>query len=622
MELRMEKRLTAEHIKQWKEGVYHKAFTILGAHVTDGGTFFAVWAPHAHSVSVVGEFNNWDGRENPMEKEDATGIWTTQVSGVEKWDLYKFELKTAENAPPFLKSDPYARVAEVRPKTASLVYDSEEFDWEDETWLSSRGEQQSFRKPISIYEVYLASWKRKGPDNNEYLGYRELAQELVPYVKECGFTHIELMPIAEHPYDPSWGYQITGYYAPTSRFGDPDDLKYFINECHKAGIGVIMDWVPGHFPKDEQGLQMFDGTPLYEYADPRKREQKEWGTYIFDYGKPGVRNFLLSNAHYWCEKFHIDGLRVDAVASMLYLDYSKNDGEWTPNKYGGNEHLEAIDFLKDFNTIIHREFPGILTMAEESTSWEGVTKPVHHGGLGFDYKWNMGWMNDTLSYIKKEPGQRHDDPDKITFPMMYNYSENFLLPFSHDEVVHLKDPMVWKSSGNEQQQFANLRLLYTYFFSHPGKKLLFMGNEFAETSEWSEGYALHWHLLDHSRHRGIQRMVSDLNRFYQKEKSLHEIDRENEGFEWIELGRETPCLFAFLRKARDPADHILCILNFADYPLDNYHLSPFDGVQYELVFNSDSEYYGGQNRGSHYGKMGKQYVSVPPFTGLLLKPAD
>jgi len=617
----MKKRLTADHIRQWNEGSFLKASTVLGAHATGEGTFFAVWAPHAHSVSVVGEFNDWDGRRHPMEKEESTGIWMAFVEGVGQWSIYKYELKTSEDAPPFLKTDPYARAMEVRPKTASLVYSKlEGFNWEDDNWLANREERQSFRKPISVYEVYLASWKRKGPDNMEYLGYRELAGELVPYVKECGFTHLELMPVAEHPYDPSWGYQITGYYAPTSRFGEPEDLMYFINECHKEGIGVIMDWVPGHFPKDEQGLQMFDGTPLYEYADPRKREQKEWGTYIFDYGKSGVRNFLLSNACYWAEKFHIDGLRVDAVASMLYLDYSKEHGEWTPNKYGGNEHLEAIDFLKDFNTVIHREFPGILTMAEESTSWEGVTKPVHHGGLGFDYKWNMGWMNDTLSYIKKEPDQRAEDPNKITFPMMYNYSENFLLPFSHDEVVHLKNPMVWKSPGDEQQQFDNLRLLYTYFYSHPGKKLLFMGNEFAETSEWSEGYALHWHLLDHDRHRGIQRMVGDLNRLYRREQSLHEIDREGEGFEWIELGHDTPCFFAFLRKARDPSNHLLCILNFADYSIDNYHLGPFDGVQYQLIFNSDSEYYGGRNRGSHYGEMGKQHVSLPPFSGLLLTP--
>lgn len=616
----MKNKLTEDIIKWWKEGTCHKAHEVLGANTDEEGTHFAVWAPHAHSVSVVGEFNNWDGRENAMKKEDSTGIWTTYIPGIEQWELYKYELKTAEDAPPFLKSDPYAKAMELRPKTASLVYDLEDFSWDDEQWLAERELRQSFRQPISIYEVHLASWRRKGPDNNEYLTYRDLADQLVPYAKDCGFTHIELMPIAEHPFDPSWGYQVTGYFAPTSRFGDPKDLMYFINECHKAGLGVIMDWVPGHFPKDEQGLQMFDSTPLYEYADPRKREQKEWGTYIFDYSKAGVRNFLISNAYYWSEYFHVDGFRVDAVASMLYLDYSKENGEWTPNKYGGNEHLEAVEFLKDFNTVIHREFPGILTLAEESTSWEGVTKPVHHGGLGFDYKWNMGWMNDTLSYIKKDLSQRLDDPNKITFPMMYNYSESFLLPFSHDEVVHAKEPMVWKSSGTEEEEFANLRLLYTYLYSHPGKKLMFMGDEFAETNEWSEDRSLNWYLLDHGRHQGMKRLVGDLNRLYRDERGLHQIDRESEGFEWIELGHETPGFFAFLRKAQNPTDHILSVLNFSDYSIGDYHLGPFDGVQYQIIFNSDSEYYGGQNRGSHYGKMGKQHITVPPFSGLLLKP--
>lgn len=594
----------------------------MGSHLTEDGVYFAVWAPHAYSVSVVGEFNNWDGRENPMQKDESTGIWTTFVPGLEQWTLYKYELKTAEDAPPFLKSDPYAHAMEVRPKTASLVYNLEGYDWDDQEWIESREERQSFRKPISIYEVHLASWRRKGEDNNEYLSYRELAHELIPYVKDCGFTHIELMPIAEHPYDPSWGYQVTGYFAPTSRFGEPKDLMYFVDECHKNGIGVIMDWVPGHFPKDEQGLQMFDSTPLYEYKDPKKREQKDWGTYIFDYGKAGVRNFLLSNARFWCEKFHIDAFRVDAVASMLYLDYSKGPEEWTPNKYGGNEHLEAIEFLKDFNKIIHGEFPGILTFAEESTSWPGVTTPVHHGGLGFDYKWNMGWMNDTLSFIKKSPEERKQDPNKITFPMMYNYSENFVLPFSHDEVVHLKKPLVWKSYGNEKKQFANLRLLFTYMYGHPGKKLLFMGGEFAETSEWAEDRALHWHLLDYERHQGIKNLVDDLNALYGREKALFQQDQESEGFEWIELGRRTPSLFAFLRKAQDPSDHLLFVLNFSDQEIANYHLGPFEGVQYRIIFNSDSEYYGGTNDGGHWGMGEDQHIWMNRYSALILKPDE
>lgn len=618
----MDELLTDTYKETWLTGAHHEAYKYMGSHLTEDGAFFAVWAPHAYSVSVVGEFNNWDGRENPMQKDEQTGIWTAVVPGVEQWALYKYELKTAEDAPPFLKSDPYAHVMEVRPKTASLVYNLEDFEWSDDKWMADRGERQSYRKPISIYEVHLASWKRKGKHNNEYLTYRELAHKLVPYVKDSGFTHVELMPVAEHPYDPSWGYQVTGYFAPTSRFGEPKDFMYFINECHKNGIGVIMDWVPGHFPKDEQGLQMFDSTPLYEYGDPKKREQKDWGTHIFDYGEAGVRNFLLSNAQFWCDKFHIDGLRVDAVASMLYLDYSKGPGEWNPNKYGGNEHLEAIEFLKDFNRIIHGEFPGILTFAEESTSWPGVTNPVHHGGLGFDYKWNMGWMNDTLEFIQKDSKARAHDLNKITFPMMYNYSENFVLPFSHDEVVHLKKPLVWKSPGSESEQFANLRLLFTYMYGHPGKKLLFMGGEFAETSEWAEDRSLHWHLLDHERHQGMKRLVDDLNTLYRRERALHELDREAEGFEWIELGKRTPSLFAFLRKAEDPTDHLLFVLNFSGKHISDYHLGPFDGVQYRIIFNSDSKHYDGYNRGGHAGDREQQHIWMDGFSALILKPVD
>lgn len=618
----VESYLTETDKQRWQEGRHHEAYKKLGAHLSDDGTYFAVWAPNAYSVSVVGPFNDWDGRDNPMQKDEKTGIWTTFVPGVGHWELYKYELKTAEDAPPFLKSDPYAHVMEIRPKSASLVYDLGGFSWDDDRWMEERQERQSYRKPISIYEVHPGSWKRKGPDNSEYLTYRDLARELVPYVKSAGFSHIELMPIAEHPFDPSWGYQITGYFATTSRFGEPKDFMYFVNECHRNGIGVILDWVPGHFPKDEYGLQMFDSTPLYEHEDPLRREQKDWGTHIFDYGKAGVVNFLLSNAQFWCEKFHIDGLRVDAVASMLYLDYSKKHGEWSPNKYGGNENLEAIGFLRDFNRIIHHEFPGVLTFAEESTSWPGVTTPVHHNGLGFDYKWNMGWMNDTLEYLKKKTGERKKDPNKITFPMMYNHSENFVLPLSHDEVVHLKKPLVWKSPGSEQQQFANLRLLLTYMYGHPGKKLLFMGDEFAETSEWAEDRSLHWHLMDHHRHSGIKKLVDDLNRLYSGEASLHQLDHETGGFEWIETGERTPAFFAFLRKARNPADHLLFALNFSERKLDRYHLACFDGANYGVIFNTESEYYGGKNRGGHHIEGNDQHIWMEPFSGLILKPGD
>ncbi|NGP87530.1 1,4-alpha-glucan branching protein GlgB [Fodinibius halophilus] len=604
--------------EDWQAGQLDTAYRFLGAHLMDAGTHFAVWAPAAYSVSVVGPFNDWDGRDHRMKKHEGTGIWTVFVPKVDERTLYKYELKTAKDATPFLKTDPYARAMELRPKTASLVYDLDRYSWSDEQWMAERDKRQSFRNPISIYEVHLPSWKRK--EDNEYLTYRELANELIPYVKEMAFTHIELMPITEYPHDPSWGYQVMGYFTPTSRLGTPKDFMYFIDQCHKHGIGVIMDWVPGHFPKDEHGLQMFDGTPLYEYADPKKREQKEWGTNIFDYGKPGVQNFLLSNARFWCEKFHIDGFRVDAVASMLYLDYSKNAGEWSPNKHGGNEHLEAIQFLKDFNTIIHREFPGILTFAEESTSWPGMTTPVHHGGIGFDYKWNMGWMNDTLAYFKKGARERAEAPNKITFPMMYNYSENFVLPLSHDEVVHLKKPLVRKGTGSESQQFANLRLLFTYMYGHPGKKLLFMGGEFAETSEWSEDRELHWSLMDQERHQGIQQLVKQLNVLYRYEPAMHQFDRSADGFEWIELGEKTPSVFAFLRKAEDPSDHLLFVFNFSDRKIADYSLGPFLGVQYRTIFNSDSHFYGGENGGGHYGNMEEQYIWLSSFSALILKP--
>ncbi|MDX1672819.1 MAG: 1,4-alpha-glucan branching protein GlgB, partial [Balneolaceae bacterium] len=521
----MSRFLTKEKKWLWNEGRYIRCYELLGAHkkTRSGkhGVRFVVWAPNAYSVSVVGDFNNWDGREHPMTLDEDTGLWWTFVPGLKQWAIYKYEIKTAEDAPPFLKTDPYAFVTELRPKTAALVYDLEGYTWNDDAWMQNRGERQRYDKPISIYEIHIGSWRRKG-EHQEYLTYRELADELVDYVDGMGYTHIELMPVAEHPYDPSWGYQIIGYFAPTSRFGDPKDFMYFVDRCHQADIGVILDWVPGHFPKDEQGLQMFDGEPLYEHEDIRRREQKDWGTHIFDYGKAGVRNFLLSNAKFWLEKYHIDGFRVDAVASMLYLDYSKGPGEWSPNRYGGRENLEAIDFLQQTNDIVHEQYPGVLTFAEESTSWAGVTHPTDSGGLGFDFKWNMGWMNDTLTYVEKKPAARLNDPEKITFPMVYAMHEKFVLPLSHDEVVHMKRPLVFKSPGSDEEKFANLRLLYTYQYGHPGKKLLFMGSEFAQTSEWSEDRPLEWYLLEYERHQGVHNLVKDLLSIYRSEKALHE----------------------------------------------------------------------------------------------------
>lgn len=607
--------------EKWHAGNHHHTYEKMGAHLTEDGVRFAVWAPHAHSVSVVGQFNNWDGRENPMQKDEETGIWSTEVKGLEHWALYKYELKTGPESPPFLKADPYAFYSELRPKNASIVYELDGFEWEDEEWVSNRADNHRFDRPMSIYEVHIGSWRLKGWQNNEYLSYRELADELIPYVSEMGFTHIELMPISEFPYDPSWGYQVTGYYAPTSRYGEPKDFMHFVNECHKAGIGIILDWVPGHFPKDDQALQMFDGQALYEHEHPFRREQKDWGTHVFDYGKPGVRNFLISNAAYWCDKFHIDGIRVDAVASMLYLDYSKAHGEWLPNRYGGNENIEAIEFLKEFNRVMKDEYPGVLTIAEESTSWAGVTDSPDNGGLGFDYKWNMGWMNDTLSYMEMNVKGRYHNPRKITFPMVYAMHEHFVLPLSHDEVVHLKKPLAYKSPGDHEEQFANLRLLFSYMFGHPGKKLLFMGGEFAQTSEWSEDRQMDWHLLNYKPHQGMQRLVSDLLDMYKEEFALFERENDYNSFEWVHLGNEHPALFSFLRKAGDPGNHLFFILNFSDQEVFDYSPGPFEGTQYELLINTDSEYYGGENRGSLSEPVDgyRQKSGVAPFSALILK---
>ncbi len=611
--------LSEFELDEWNNGTYHHAHKKLGAHIKNKGVEFAVWAPHAHSVSVVGTFNGWDGRRHPMEKDQQTGIWKIHIPDAAHLDAYKYELKTGPESQPFLKADPYAFYFELRPKTASIVYELNGYEWSDASWMKQRRQRQAYDQPISVYEVHAGSWKRKGYETSEFLTYRELAEELIPYVKQMGFTHIELMPVAEHPFDPSWGYQVTGYFAPTSRFGEPKDFMYFVDCCHQEEIGVIMDWVPGHFPKDEQALRMFDGTPLYEYADPRRGEQKEWGTHVFDYGKPEVCNFLISNASYWCERYHIDGLRVDAVASMLYLNYSRKKGEWVPNVYGGNEHLEAVNFLRAFNNMLKEHHPGVISIAEESTSWPGVTLPTERGGLGFDYKWNMGWMNDTLSYLKMDEKGREAHPRKITFPLTYATHEKFVLPLSHDEVVHLKKPLVKKSPFNEPAQLANLRLLYTYQLGHPGKKLLFMGGEFGQTSEWAENRELDWHLLQHSGHAGIKALIRDLMILYNNEAALYECDYDAEGFEWIDLSNRPRGLFSFLRKPKDPSNHLFIILNFSNQKIDSYTPALFSDIQYELVINTESHYYGGTNTGGHGGEGGKQTAWLAPFSGLILK---
>lgn len=617
----------------WGEGNHQKAYDFMGAHPKKigkiKGTLFVVAAASAYRVSVVGSFNNWDGRVHSMRKAQEQGIWEIFIPHVAEGDLYKYEIKATAKEAPFLKADPYAFEAELRPLTSSVVANIEGYKWNDAEWMKSRERAQSKDQPISIYELHLGSWKRKIEHGPDFLTYRELAGQLIPYIKEMGFTHIELMPVAEHPYDPSWGYQVTGYYAPTSRFGTPEDFMFFVDEFHKAGIGVLLDWVPAHFAKDDHGLRRFDGQGLYEHEDPRQGEHADWGTCIFNFGRTEVQNFLVSNAAYWCDKYHIDGFRVDAVASMLYLDYSKKEGEWLPNKYGGRENIEAINLLRKFNDVLHSQFPGVITFAEESTSWGGVSRPTKTGGLGFDYKWNMGWMNDTLAYIQKDPVHRKYHQDQLAFSLVYAFSEHFTLPLSHDEVVHMKHSMLSKMPGDDWQKFANLRLLYTYMYTHPGKNLLFMGGEFGQWSEWNHQNSLDWHLLEWGKHKGLQQLVKDLNKVSKEEKSLHEIDADWRGFEWIDVSDADNSLISFVRRGKSADDFVVVILNFTPTVHHGYQIGvPKDG-EYEVVLNTDSEYYGGSNAGdsvinAKWGDWHNQpaYINatIPPLAGLILKP--
>ncbi|MCA9921842.1 MAG: 1,4-alpha-glucan branching protein GlgB, partial [Anaerolineales bacterium] len=521
------------------EGKLLKMYDSIGAHLheADGrsGVLFTVWAPSALRVSVIGDFNQWDGRRHPMRFHPGSALWELFVPGLHEGTLYKFEIKTRYKDYTVAKADPVGFAGQMRPNNASMVWDVNKYEWHDQTWLQGRPQIQSINQPISVYEVHLGSWRKKEVDGEwHWLTYTELAQELIPYVQEMGYTHIELLPVSEFPFDGSWGYQVTGYFAPTSRYGSPDEFMAFVDTCHQAGIGVILDWVPAHFPMDEHGLGFFDGTHLYEHEDPRKGSHPDWGTYIFNYGRNEVRQFLISNALFWLDKYHIDGLRVDAVASMLYLDFSRKHGEWIPNQYGGRENIDAINFIREFNNQVHEQYPGVLTIAEESTSWPGVTHDTADNGLGFNLKWNMGWMHDTLQYFSNEPVYRSFHQGTLTFSLLYAFSEKFMLPFSHDEVVHLKRSMLDKMPGDVWQKFANLRLLYSYQWSHPGKKLLFMGGEFGQWQEWSEARSLDWHLLDgDAKHAGLKRLVHDLNNLYRYEKPLHELDDSWEGFEWI-----------------------------------------------------------------------------------------
>jgi 1,4-alpha-glucan branching enzyme len=614
------------------EGTQLRGQEKLGAHPMQlgaiSGVLFAVWAPNASRVSVVGDFNGWDGRVNPMRLLMPHGVWELFVPGLGNGDKYKFEIRTRDGEV-FQKADPYALRLETPPRSASIVWDVGPFGWGDQAWMESRRDQNSWLdRPMSIYEVHVGSWAR-GADGERFLTYRELAEQLVPYVRDAGFTHIELLPVMEHPFAGSWGYQVIGFFAPTSRFGPPEDFKLFVDSCHRAGIAVILDWVPGHFPKDAHGLARFDGTALYEHADPRMGEHQDWGTLIFNYGRNEVRSFLLSNALFWLEQFHVDGLRVDAVASMLYLDYSRGPGQWIPNKFGGRENIEAIDFLRQLNTLTHSEQPGSITAAEESTAWPGVSRPVHLGGLGFTYKWNMGWMHDILTYMTHAPIHRRWAHNQLTFSMLYAYHENFILPFSHDEVVHGKGSLIGKMPGDSWQQAANLRALYGYLFTHPGKKLLFMGCEIGQWPEWNHDRGLEWAFADEVPHRGIRKLVTDLNALYRREPSLHQMDFDPAGFQWIDCNDNENSVVSFLRRARDARDFTVVVLNFTPVPRAGYVVGvPEPGVYRELA-NTDAEVYGGSNMGNAgavasepvpaHGHAQRLCVTLPPLSCLILK---
>ena len=585
------------------EGTHYEIYRKLGAHLMEvnghAGVLFSVWAPNAQRVSVVGDFNGWDGRLHPMRKRVEAGIWEIFIPGVGEEAHYKFELRNCFGQI-VLKGDPFAFYSQHGLQTASLVFNLDRFTWSDREWMESRRTREWHKEPVSVYEVHLGSWARIPEENNRYLSYREFSDRLIKYVLEMGYTHIELMPIAEHPFDGSWGYQVTGYYSPTSRFGNPDEFREFVDRCHQAGIGVILDWVPGHFPKDAYGLAQFDGTHLYEHADPRQGEHQDWGTLIFNYGRSEVRNFLIGNALFWLDEYHIDGLRVDAVASMLYLDYSREPGAWVPNVHGGRENLEAIYFLKRFNEVSYERFPGIMTIAEESTAWPGVSRPTFLGGLGFGFKWNMGWMHDFLVYMSREPVHRKFHQGDITFSLLYAFQEHFILVLSHDEIVHGKGSMVNKMPGDAWQKFANLRMFYAWMYSYPGKKLLFMGGEFGQWQEWNHDRSLDWHLLQFPMHAGLRRLVQHLNYLYRNEPALWQLDDSYEGFEWIDFHDAESSIVAYIRKAHD-GPSLIFVVNATPVPRHSYRLGAAGEGWYEEILNTDAETYGGSNVGNYGG---------------------
>ncbi|MDH5668909.1 MAG: 1,4-alpha-glucan branching protein GlgB [Nitrospira sp.] len=625
--------VTDHDLHLFTEGKLFQAYETLGAHVRTiqgiTGVHFVVWAPNASRVSVVGEFNLWDGRCHQMSGRGGTGLWELFIPDLSPGTLYKYEIRARNQQAPFLKADPYAFSAELRPRTASIVHDLSTYQWLDQNWMEHRTQSNPLTSPMSIYEVHLGSWMRVPGEGGRWLTYRELADKLIPYVQHMGYTYIELMPVTEHPFDGSWGYQATGYFAATSRFGPPEDFMAFIDASHRAGIGVIMDWAPAHFPDDPHGLAWFDGTHLYDHEDPRLGYHPDWKSRIFNYGRVEVRNFLQNSALFWLDKYHIDGLRVDAVASMLYRDYARKADEWVPNQFGGNENLEAVEFLKELNVQVHKTHPGAITIAEESTAWPGVSKPTYTGGLGFTFKWNMGWMHDMLDYFQKDPVHRKYHQNQITFGLLYAFNENFVLVLSHDEVVHGKKSLLDKMPGDQWQRFANLRALYGYMYSHPGKKMLFMGGEFGQWWEWNHDDSLQWHLCEQEPHVGLQRFVHDLNWLYRNEPALHEVDYDWTGFQWIDINDTEHSTISFLRKAKEQDNQIVCACNFTPIPRQDYRIGVPFLSRYRELLNSDAQIYGGSNMGNGGGVQAEPIpahgfphsitVTLPPLSVLYFK---
>jgi 1,4-alpha-glucan branching enzyme len=636
----------------FSEGNHHHIWRKMGAHLTEidkkQGVMFCLWAPHAKSISVIGDLNSWDGRHHPMQKR-LGGIWELFIPGLSEGDLYKYEIRT-EKGHCYEKADPYGFQHEVRPAKSSVISKIDSFQWNDQSWISNRDNRDPLDQPISVYEMHLGSWMHASSDEpfinsngehrapvpaadmkpgSRFLTYKELANKVIPYVKERGFTHIELMPISEHPFDGSWGYQVTGWYAPTSRYGSPDEFRAFVDACHKEGIGIILDWVPGHFPKDQHGLAYFDGSYLYEHSDPRIGEHKEWGTLIFNYSRNEVRNFLVANLIFWFDQFHIDGIRVDAVASMLYKDYLRPEGEWIPNEDGGNENFEAVRFLQQANHVLFQHYPGALSIAEESTTWTGVTKPTDMDGLGFNLKWNMGWMHDMLDYFEIDPWFRQFNQNNITFSICYNFTENFMLALSHDEVVHGKSHLLHKMPGDDWQKYANTRALLAYMWTHPGKKTIFMGMEFGQRQEWNVWDDLQWDLLNHEPHKGIQKLVDDLNTLYKREPALWRNDFDEYGFQWIDCDDNKNSVISFMRREKTDGEWLVIVTNFTPQNHSNYRIGvPVKGF-YEEIFNTDASQYGGSNLGNMGGKSTDSYnihsyensidLCLPPLSVLVLK---